>query len=317
MRLAFMGTPAFAATALGALIANGADLAAVYTRAPQAAGRGKKLRKTPVHELAETHGLPIRTPSGFKSDDEAADFEALNVDAAIVVAYGLILPQRILDAPGLGCFNLHASLLPRWRGAAPIQRAIMAGDAVTGVQVMQMEAGLDTGPILLSETTPIHDIDTAQTLHDRLAEIGASLLPRFLAALSRGGVEATPQSADGITYAEKISSAEARLDWSAPADVLDRKIRGLSSFPGAWFEAMRDGAATRVKALFSKTVEHASVGAAVGVGPGTVLEAGDRLIIACGGGAIDLPRVQRAGKGAQSAAEFLRGFPLAPGDVLS
>ncbi|MGD9659513.1 MAG: methionyl-tRNA formyltransferase, partial [Methylocystis sp.] len=220
-------------------------------------------------------------------------------DAAVVVAYGIILPKTILEIPRYGCFNLHASLLPRWRGAAPIQRAIMAGDAETGVDVMRMEEGLDTGPILLSETVKITQNDTAQTLHDRLALIGAELLPRALAAVSRGGALETPQAATGVTYAAKVTPAEARIDWTGPARLVDCQIRGLSPFPGAWFEA----AGRRVKALLSR--EAAGAGA-----PGEVLKADDRLIVACADGAVELLKLQRAGKAAQRPAEFLRGFPL-------
>lgn len=303
MRLAFMGTPDFAAASLGELIACGHEIVAVYTKAPQPSGRGKKLRKSPVHDLAEAHGLDVRTPKSFRKAQAREEFAALNVDAAIVVAYGLILPRAILEAPQLGCFNLHGSLLPRWRGAAPIQRSIMAGDAQTGVQVMRMEEGLDTGPILLSETIAIEADDTAQSLHDRMAIVGAQLLPRFLAALDRGGIVETPQPAEGVTYAEKISSQEARIDWTRPANEIDCHIRGLSPFPGAWFEAVGDKGPQRIKAVLSCR--------APGKGsPGTILEASQSLIVACGEGAVELLRLQRAGKGPQSADEFLRGFPL-------
>ncbi len=307
MRLAFLGTPAFAATVLGELLSGGHEVACVYTKAPQPSGRGQALRKSPVHALAEAHGLETRTPKSFRSEEVRAAFAALDLDAAIVVAYGLILPQAVLDATRLGCFNLHASLLPRWRGAAPIQRAIMAGDARTGVQVMRMEAGLDTGPVLLSETTAIRPDDTAASLHDRLAEIGASLLLRALAALERGGLEETPQSEDGVVYAEKISADDARIDWSRPAAEIDRHIRGLSPFPGAWFEAAISGAPRRVKALMS-SLEPCGAG-----DPGEILVADDRLVVACGEGAVRIERLQREGKAAQGAGEFLRGAPLAAG----
>jgi methionyl-tRNA formyltransferase len=299
MRLAFMGTPDFAARALIELIGAGHDIAAVYTRAPQPSGRGQKLTPSPVHQIAEASGLAVRTPRSFKKEDARAAFAALNVDAAIVVAYGLILPQAVLDAPRLGAFNLHASLLPRWRGAAPIQRAMMAGDAMTGVQVMRMEAGLDTGPILLSESTPILATDNAASLHDRLAEIGANLLPRFLAALERGQIVETPQADEGVLYAEKISPSEARIDWTRPAAAIDRQIRGLSPFPGAWFEANGE----RVKALMSCRSDGAGE-------PGAVLASGDGLTVACGDGAVTLTRLQRAGRAPQAAGEFLRGFSV-------
>ena len=305
MRLAFMGTPAFAAACLAELIAAGHEIAAVYTREPTPQGRGRKLTPSPVHEVALAQGIDVRTPKGFKKEEARSSFADLDVDAAIVVAYGVILPKEILEATRLGCFNLHASLLPRWRGAAPIQRAIMAGDRLTGVQVMRMEEGLDTGPILLSETVEIRNDDTAATLHDRLAFVGAQLLPRFLSALGRGALVETPQPAEGVTYAAKISSDEARIDWSRPAREVDCKIRGLSPFPGAWFEARGE----RVKALQSTF--------AVGTGaPGEVLHADDRLRIACGEGAVDVLKAQRAGKGAQDAASFLRGFPLTAGERL-
>lgn len=310
MRLAFMGTPAFAVPTLGELIAAGHQIAAVYTRAPQPAGRGRKLRASPVQEFAEVHGLAVRTPSNFKSAEEVAAFRDLGLDAAVVVAYGLILPQEILAAPRLGCFNLHASLLPRWRGAAPIQRAIMAGDERTGVEVMRMEAGLDTGPILLSESVDIRPEDTAGSLAERLAAIGAGLVPRALAGLERGAIVETPQSEAGITYAAKISPGEARIDWSRPAAEIDRRIRALSPSPGAWFEAPSSRGPQRVKALLSRPLhdEHGATG--------EILRADDRLIVGAGEMAVELIRLQRAGKSAQSPAEFLRGFPLDAGSRL-
>ena len=305
MRLAFMGTPAFAAASLVELIAASHEIAAVYTREAKPAGRGQKLTPSPVQQIAEAEGIEVRTPKGFKKSDAREAFAALGVDAAIVVAYGVILPKEILDAPRLGCFNLHASLLPRWRGAAPIQRAIMAGDKATGVQAMRMEEGLDTGPILLSETVEIRDDDTAATLHDRLSLVGAQLLPRFLSALERGGLVETPQPEAGVTYANKISPAEAKIDWSRPAPEIDRHIRGLSPFPGAWFDAKGE----RVKALMSRPA--AGSGA-----PGEVLDNDGRLLIACGEGAVELLKLQRAGKGAQDAAALLRGFALQKGERL-
>lgn len=310
MRLAFMGTPAFAAPTLGELIAAGHEIAAVYTRAPRPAGRGRNLRASPVREFAETHRLTVRTPRNFRSAEELTAFGELDLDAAVVVAYGLILPLEILDAPRLGCFNLHASLLPRWRGAAPIQRAIMAGDDKTGVEVMRMEAGLDTGPILLSESIDIRPEDTAGSLAERLAAIGAGLVPRALAALERGVLVETPQAEAGVTYAAKISPAEARLDWSRPAAEIDRRIRALSPSPGAWFEAPSAKDPRRVKALLSRAVQEKR-GA-----PGEILRADDRLIVGAGDGAVEFLRLQRAGKSAQSPAEFLRGFPLGVGSRL-
>ena len=259
-----------------------------------------------MHDLAGAHGIEVRTPKSLKRGEEQAAFRDLGVDAAIVVAYGLILPQAVLDAPRLGCFNLHGSLLPRWRGAAPVQRAIMAGDVETGVQVMRMEAGLDTGPVILSERTPIRAGDTAATLTERLAALGADLWPRALAAIERGGAQEVAQSAEGVTYAHKITPEEARIDWMRPAREIDCHIRGLSPFPGAWFEASLDGETVRVKALLSA--------AAGGSGaPGEILDTDGRLVIACGDGAVELSRLQRAGKAAQAADEFLRGFPLVVG----
>ena len=309
MRIAFMGTPDFAATCLAELIGSGVDIAAVYTRRPRPSGRGKKLTPSPVQALAETHNLPVVTPGSLRKPETQAAFAALDVDAAIVVAYGLILPREVLGAPRFGCFNLHASLLPRWRGAAPIQRAIMAGDQATGVQVMRMEEGLDTGPILLSETVKIADDDTFASLHDKLARVAAELCPRFLSALSRGAIAETPQSEDGVIYAEKITSAEARIDWRNAADDIDRQIRGLSPFPGAWFTADVGRGEERVKAHMSSVV--AGEGA-----PGEVLSTEDSLVIACGRGAVALSRLQRAGKAAQSYAAFKNGFAVKAGDRL-
>lgn len=301
-----MGTPAFAAKALAALIASGEEIACVYTRPPQPAGRGKKETRSPVHELALASGLPVRAPKGFKSETVRADYAGLKADAAIVAAYGVILPEGVLDSPRLGSFNIHASLLPRWRGAAPIQRAIMAGDSETGVQIMKMEAGLDTGPVAMTRRVPIHDDDTAASLHDRLADAGALLVRDFVVALEKGEVRLTPQSDVGVTYAAKISPGEARIDWTRPAAEIDRHIRALSPFPGAWFAADAGKGPERVKALLSRPARGA--GAA-----GTILDTEDRLIIACGAGAVELLTLQRAGKSAQDAAAFLRGFPLQTG----
>lgn len=306
MRLAFMGTPEFAVRALAELVAAGHEIVAVYSQPPRPRGRGQQLQPSPVHAFAEGLGLPVRTPASMKSPEEIEAFRALDLDAAVVVAFGQILKREVLEAPRLGCFNLHASLLPRWRGAAPIQRAIMAGDAVTGVQVMRMSEGLDEGPVILSEVTPIEWDDTAGTLTERLAGIGASLLPRALAAIERGGATETPQSGEP-TYARKITPEEARIDWSRTAPEIDRHIRGLSPFPGAWFEAPSPKGPVRVKALMSRLSPAA--------GPdGEVLD--DALLVACGDGAVQLTRVQRPGKGVQDADEFLRGFPIPEGVVL-
>ena len=305
MRIAFLGTPDFAVPALAELAAAGHEIAAVYAQPPAPRGRGQEVRPSPVQAFAQSLGLQVRTPASMRDPETIAAFQALELDAAVVVAYGQILPAAVLDAPRLGSFNLHASLLPRWRGAAPIQRAVMAGDAVTGAQVMRMTEGLDEGPILLSETVRIGPLDTAGTMHDRLSAIGAHLLPRALAAIERGGVQATAQSDEGLTYAKKIKPAEARIDWGAPAEEVDRKIRGLSPFPGAWFEAPSDKRTpVRIKALLSRLDE--------GEGqPGEALDS--HLLIACGSGAVRLLTVQREGKGAQDAETFLRGFPVLPG----
>ncbi|RYI12025.1 MAG: methionyl-tRNA formyltransferase, partial [Acetobacteraceae bacterium] len=271
MRLAFMGTPDFAVPSLAELIASGHEVVAVYSQPPKPRGRGQKLTPSPVHAFAETMGLPVFTPASMKSPEAIADFRSLDLDAACVVAYGQILKTEVLEAPRLGCFNLHGSLLPRWRGAAPIQRAIMAGDKQTGVQVMRMSEGLDEGDILLSEIMDIHANDTAATLSERMSHTGASLWSRALAAIERGGATGTPQSGEP-TYARKITPAEARIDWSRPAAEVDAHIRGLSPFPGAWFEAPGVEGPVRIKALLS--------GVADGSGaPGTVLD-GDGLTIA-------------------------------------
>ena len=310
MRLAFMGTPEFAVPSLAELIASGHEIVAVYSQPPRPKGRGQKLTPSPVHAFAEAMGLPVFTPVSMKSDAAIADFQSLDLDAACVVAYGQILKTAVLEAPRLGCFNLHGSLLPRWRGAAPIQRAIMAGDAQTGVQIMRMSESLDEGAILLSEVLPIHADDTAATLSERMSTTGATLWTRALAAIERGGVTETPQTGDP-TYARKITSAEARIDWSRPAAEVDAHIRGLSPFPGAWFMADGpNGEPTRIKGLMSALGE-----AETSAPPGTVLD--DDLAIACASGAVRLIRVQREGKAAQSASEMLKGFSLPVGTVLT
>lgn len=313
-----MGTPEIAAGCLSAVVNAGHDVVCVYSQPPRPAGRGQKLRNSPVHALAESMGLPVRTPKTLKPQDEIDAFAALNVDAAVVVAYGQILRQPILDAPRRGCFNLHASLLPRWRGAAPIQRAIMAGDAQTGVQVMRMEAGLDTGPVLMSQTIPIDQADTAGTLHDKLARAGADILPVALDAIGAGTATQTPQAEDGVTYAHKIDKAEARIDWHSPAVEVDRLIRGLSPFPGAWFEWPGEKRPIRVKALMSRVVSAADLAGAdrsddrANPPAGSVIVPGSglhehRLVVQCVDGGVELRTVQREGKKPQSGAEFLRG----------
>jgi methionyl-tRNA formyltransferase len=308
MRLAFLGTPDIAAACLKAVAAAGHEVAAVYAQPPAPRGRGQALRPSPVQALADALGLPVRTPASMRDPAEVEAFRALTLDAAVVVAYGQILPREVLEAPRLGAFNLHASLLPRWRGAAPIQRAIMAGDAETGVQVMRMTEGLDEGPILSTARLAIAPDETAGTLHDRMAEAGADLLAATLADIAAGRAIETPQAAEGATYAKKISARTTRLRWTRPAAELDCKIRGLSPFPGAWFEAPGPRGPVRVKALLSR--------AELGVGaPGEVLD--DALLVATGEGAVRLLRLQREGRGPQDAADFLRGLPLPPGTKLA
>jgi methionyl-tRNA formyltransferase len=301
MRLAFMGTPDFAVPALDALVAAGHEIAAVYAQPPRPAGRGMAPRPGPVADRAASLGLSVRTPTGLREPAEQAAFAALGADVAVVVAYGRILPQAVLAAPARGCLNIHASLLPRWRGAAPIQRAIMAGDAETGVSIMRMEAGLDTGPVLLREVMPIGPHDTAGSLHDRLAALGARLIVEALSRLDT--LVPAPQPEAGVTYAAKIDKTEARVDWTRPAAEIDRLIRGLSPFPGAWAHLGGE----RVKLLLSERVEGSGA-------PGEVLD--DRLAIACGDGAIRLMRLQRAGKLSVDAGEFLRGFAVPAGSRL-
>lgn len=301
MRVIFMGTPDFSVPALEALLEAGHDIVAVYCQPPRPAGRGGKERQTPVHARALELGLEVRHPPSLKDAAAQAAFAVLKPDVAVVVAYGQILPQPILEAPGHGCLNIHASLLPRWRGAAPIQRAVMAGDAETGVCVMRMETGLDTGPVFLRRITPIGPEDTAGTLHDRLSMLGAQAIVDVLDDLP--GRVPEPQSENGITYAAKIDKTEARIDWSAPAAQVDRRIRGLSPFPGAWTEA--EG--VRIKLLASCLADGEGA-------PGEVLD--DRLTVACGTGAVRVLRLQRSGRGMQEADAFLRGTSLAPGTRL-
>jgi methionyl-tRNA formyltransferase len=297
MRLVFMGTPDFAVPTLKA-VAGEHEVVAVYTRAPKAAGRGMAERKSPVHVEAEKRNIPVLHPATLKTEEAMMAFRAHQADAAVVVAYGLLLPKEILSAPKFGCLNLHASLLPRWRGAAPIARAIMAGDTETGVAVMQMEEALDTGPIGLEDVVKIAPDMTAGELHDKLSETGANLMTRALAALEPTGLQFTPQESEGVTYAKKLEKSETKIDWSKPAQEVHNHIRGLSPFPGAWFEIPGEKEKLRVRALRSKLGEGSGK-------PGTVL---DGLTIACGSGAVQLIEAQRAGAKAMSAKEFLRGF---------
>ena len=300
MRLAFMGTPDFAVAVLAALLEAGHDVACVYAQPPRPAGRGMALRPSLVQAWAEAHGLVVRTPASLRSIEEQQRFAALRLDAAVVVAYGLLLPPPILDAPRLGCFNVHASLLPRWRGAAPIQRAIMAGDAQTGITIMRMDAGLDTGAICRAGALPITPVATARSLHDDLARLGARLMVETLAA----PIACQPQPAEGITYARKIEKAEAKIDFHRPAVQVRNHIHALSPFPGAWFQA----ASTRIKVLACETVAMQGL-------PGTVLD--DRLTVACEDNALRLTRLQREGKGPMDAETFKRGFAIATGTVLA
>ena len=303
LRLIFLGTPEFAVPTLLELVAHGHEIAAVYTRAAKPAGRGMKLQLSPVEVEARRLGIPVFTPATLKRLEAPAEFRADDADAAVVVAYGMILPQAILDAPRLGCFNLHASLLPRWRGAAPINRAIMAGDSETGVMVMKMDAGLDTGDVAMAERTPITDAMTASDLHDALARLGGDLMARAIGALERGKLQLIKQSDQGVTYAAKIEKAEARIDWNKPAHAVLRHIHGLSPFPGAWCEIPFEGEPARVKILRCAMIDGSGV-------PGELLD--DRFAVACGEGAIRILELQRAGKGAMKAEEFLRGTPLKP-----
>ena len=299
LRLAFMGTPDFAVPTLAELIAQGHDIAAVYSQPPRPKGRGMALEPGPVHAFAERAKLSVRTPLSLKSAEEQAAFAALDLDAAIVVAYGLLLPKPVLDAPKLGCFNLHGSLLPRWRGAAPIQRAVMAGDAEAGVMVMQMEEGLDTGPVLMAEKVPVGR-KTSGELATELSRLGADLMVRALGALERGAITPQPQATQGVTYAKKIFKDEARIDWSKSAGEIDCLIRGLAPAPGAFTEIKGE----RLKILYAMPVTDRGE-------PGEIIT--DDLTVACGEGALKLLKVQRAGKGVMEARELLKGFALPPG----
>ena len=311
MKLGFLGTSEFAVPALKALVEAGHDVVAVYTRAPKPAGRGQQERRSPVHELAAALELAVRTPASLRSDQEAQAFKALDLDAAVAVSYGLMLPTSFLEAPVLGCFNIHGSLLPRWRGAAPIHRAILAGDAETGITVIRMDEGLDTGPMLLAESTPISAADTAESVHDRLADLGARLIVSTLDGLMRNTIEPVAQPEDGVTYAHKLGKEEGALDWRRPAAELERKVRAFHPWPGTWFEISTEQGGERIKVL----------GAALtlaGGAPGTVSISRDGFpVVACGLGGLKLLRLQRAGKSAQAADAFLRGFALAAGTVLA
>ncbi|WP_441244756.1 methionyl-tRNA formyltransferase [Tardiphaga sp. 768_D3_N2_1] len=303
LRLIFMGTPDFAVPTLLELVAHGHEVVAVYTREAKPAGRGMKLQPTPVAREAERLGIPVLTPKTLRTEEAETQFRAFDADAAVVVAYGMILPQNILDAVPLGCFNLHGSLLPRWRGAAPIQRAIMSGDAESGVMVMKMDVGLDTGDVAMADRIAITDTMTAKDLHDALAPLGARLIGIAMGGLERGGLRLRPQSEDGVTYADKIAKAEAKIDWSRPARAVLRHIHGLSPFPGAWCEAYIQGEVVRLKILRCELAQGSGT-------PGELLD--DRLTIACGHGAIRVIEMQRAGKLPMKSDEFLLGIALKP-----
>ena len=310
LRLAFMGTPDFAVPTLVEIVGRGHEVVAVYTRAPKPAGRGMELQQSPVEVKARQFALPVLTPASLKGDDVQTEFRAHGADAAVVVAYGLILPKPILDAPPLGCFNLHASALPRWRGAAPINRAIMEGDTETAVMVMRMDEGLDTGPIAMTEPVAIGPDMTAGELHDQLARLGADLMVRALAALERGSLTLTPQPETGVTYAAKIGKAETRIDWRQPWKRVHDHCRGLSPFPGAWFEMGGNEGKPPARVKVLRTTKGEGTGM-----PGMALD--DKLTIACGEGAIRILQLQRAGRAPMNAEEFLRGTPLPAGTRLA
>ena len=304
LRLAFMGTPDFAAASLAALIAAGHDIAAVYSQPARPTGRGHRTQPSPVQALAARRGLQVSTPATLKDEAEHRRFACLGLDAAVVVAYGLILPKAFLEAPRLGCLNVHASLLPRWRGASPIQHAILAGDRETGIAIMRMDEGLDTGPILLAESLTIGPAETGGSLHDRLASLGARLIAEALESLAAGKLVPRPQPAEGACYAPKLTREDGRLDWRRPAEELARRVRALNPRPGAWCDAGHE----RLRVLAAEAI--------AGNGPpGRLLD--DRLTIACGNGALRLVQIQRPGRSAMGAEEFLRGYPLAEGTVLA
>ncbi len=307
MRVVFMGTPDFSVPVLTEILGQGHEVCAVYSRAPQPAGRGMELRPSPVHRTADQFGIPVFTPKSLRNAEGQAEFAAHEADCAVVVAYGLILPKPVLDAPKLGCFNLHASLLPRWRGAAPIQRAIMAGDRETGVMVMRMDEGLDTGPVGMAERVAIGPDTTAGELHDALSRIGADLMARALAAISRSSLAFHAQAEEGVTYAAKIDKAEARLDFAKTAEEIHNLARGLSPFPGAWFEADLGRRPERVKVLRTKLAQGSCA-------PGTLIGEG---VVACGDGAVELVQVQRGGKAPMAFADFSRGARLTIGAKLA
>ncbi|MBP2313433.1 methionyl-tRNA formyltransferase [Azospirillum soli] len=296
LRLVFMGTPDFAVPSLRALVEAGHEVLCVYSQPPRPAGRGQQVQKSPVHRFADERSIPVRTPKSLRNAEAQAEFAELKADAAVVAAYGLILPQPVLDAPRLGCLNVHGSLLPRWRGAAPIQRSILAGDAETGITIMQMDIGLDTGAMLLKGAVPITPETTSSTLHDQLADIGARLIVEALDGLAAGRLTAEPQPEEGVTYAAKLTREDGRLDWTRDAAFVERQVRALTPWPGCWFDANNE----RIKVL-KAVVADASKAA-----PGTLLD--DRLTIACADGAVRLTTVQRPGKAPVGGADYLRGL---------
>lgn len=312
LRVVFMGTPEIAVPTLMEIVGQGHEVVAVYSQPPRPAGRGMEERKSPVHEKAELLGIPVYHPKSLKSEEEQEIFRSHDADVGVVIAYGMLLPKAILEAPREGCLNLHGSLLPRWRGAAPLQRAIMAGDSETGVQVMRMDEGLDTGDVCMSETIPISETMTVKELHDQMMVLGADLMVRSLAALSRGALTSQPQAEEGVTYASKIDKAESRLDFARPARELHNLVRGLSPFPGAWCEMTLRGKKQRVKILRSELAKDISLPA--GAEPGTLIAEG--MVVACGEGAIRFTELQRAGKGAMKADDFQRGADLSVGDLV-
>ncbi len=305
LRLVFMGTPDFAVPSLRALVDAGHEVVCVYSQPPRPAGRGQQVQKSPVHRFAEERGIPVRTPKSLRNAEAQAEFADLKADAAVVAAYGLILPQPVLDAPRLGCLNVHGSLLPRWRGAAPIQRSILAGDAETGITIMQMDIGLDTGAMLLKDAVPITAETTASSLHDALADMGARLIVQALDGIAAGRLTAEPQPEEGVTYAAKLTREDGRLDWTRDAAFVERQVRALTPWPGCWFDIKGE----RIKVLKAEPAPDARKAA-----PGTLLD--DRLTIACTGGAVRLTLVQRPGKAPVDGAAFLRGFALPVGTLL-
>ncbi len=315
LRLIFMGSPDFSVPVLAALLEAGHEVICVYSQPPRPAGRGQKERPAPVHAYAQAQGIPVRVPASLKDPEEAESFTALKADAAVVAAYGLLLPAAFLDAPRFGCLNVHASLLPRWRGAAPIQHAILAGDGDSGITIMKVTEELDAGDILLAESLPITPQTTAQSLHDELSELGARLMVTALEGMAGGSLTPHPQPQEGVTYAGKLTAAEGRLQWSRPAGELERRVRAFTPWPGAWFEwETTDGdKRERIRVLSAQVVEDGE-GTEPGAEPGTVLD--DALTIACGEGALRIKRLQRPGKSAMESESFLRGCPVPAGTVL-